>query len=424
MSIRDSFGKPKEGGQYKIITLGEDESKVFRFIPPMKSMAPKGIWARYVRQHYGYGVKDKKNTDGKLRLRPFECVEEKEESGLVTCSCPECRNIDNQKQAEKDTVAVRSADLRAKGATKEQLEADEQNVHKAFAEWHRNHNLDRKWFIPVKTEDGQFGLLKIAHAGKKAIDKVRAKEKAKKKSVDMLDIDNGFWVRVTRTGKKLQTEYDAEVVTENRALPDGGEYAVIKAAPLSEADLEQALASIPDLGSPSLIRRLTKDQIQMLVDSKGNPDVVETVLNMSQKVKTGEAAVEDDVGEDEVAAPVAPSVPVATANPPPVQSAVSLPPTRTSQPPADDAHVAPGASLFSDPTKMKAEEVDEEAELMKKLQEARAKKAAALKVDVAPVQQAVAAPKAVAVKGNPLDPSMSDDDFMRLFGPGSVGTSA
>jgi hypothetical protein len=414
MSLRDSFGKPKEGGKFEIITVGEGESKVFRFMAPMKSMAPKGIWGRYIKQHYGYGVKDKKNPDGKLRLRPFECIEEKEESGLVTTSCPEDRNIENQRQAEKDAIAVRTADLRAKGASKAELEAEEANVHKAFAVWFRDHNLDCKWFIPVKTEDGKFGLLKIPHKGKKAIDKVRTKMKSQKKPIEMLDIDTGFWVRVTRTGTGLQTDYEAEVVVEMKTLPNGEEYPVTKLAPLSDADLEQALASIPDLGSSQLVRRLTKDQIQMLVDSKGNPDVVETVLNMSQKVKTADTVVEEDEAEAE---PIVTTGTVATTNPPPVQLTVTLPPS---------VQVTPAVMVELKETHATAmAELDEEAELMRKLQETRAKKAAAAAATTsAPVQQPVSKPATVVKAANPLDPSMSDDDFMRLYGPGSTAASA
>lgn len=399
MSIRDSFGKPKEGGAFKIITIGEGESKVVRFFPPMKTMAAKGIWARYVKQHYGYGIKDKKNPDGKLRLRPFECIEEKEESGLVTVSCPECRNVENMEQLEKDALALRTSDLQKEGVDKKTLEAELEKVRKTYAVWHREHNLDCKWLIPVKTEDGQFGLLKIPHKGKKAIDKVRAKEKGKKKSVDMLDIDAGFLVRITRTGTGLQTDYDAEPVTETRQVDGVGEVEVIKAAPLSDADLEQAVASIPDLGSSTLIRHLTKEQIQMLVDSKGVPDVVETVLNMSQKVKTTDNAAltdEDDVAEAPAPAPVQAKTPAPTPTPAPAPAA---PVVQAAAPAAED----------------------EEAELMRKLEEARARKAAAAKPAATPVAAAAptGATPAAAKASNPLDPSMSDDEFMKRYGPGS-----
>ena len=397
MSLRDSFGKPKEGGQYKIITVGEDESKVVRFFPPMKSYAPKGLWARYVQQHYGYGVNDKKNPGGKLRLRPFECVEEKEESGLVTSSCPECRNSESQEQAEKDAIAVRSSDMARKGSTQAEIAAEVANIKTAFADYAKSHNLDRKWFIPVKTEDGTFGLLKIPHKGKKAIDKVRGKEKGKKKSVDMLDLDVGFWVKVSRSGTGLKTEYDAEAVTETRHIEGVGDIEVIKTAALSEADLEQALASIPDLGSPILFRHLTKDQIQMIVDSKGNPDVVETVMNMSQKIKTADSSAVDE-GDDEAPTPAA-AKPVEAPAP-----AVQKP--------------APAVTQT-----LALAEVDEEAELMKQLAAARAAKAAkAAATQPAPATSGIK--PTLPATGSPLDPSMSDDEFMKRYGPGSTTASA
>lgn len=425
MSVRDSFGKPKEGGQYKMITLAEGESKNVRFFPPMKSMGPKGVWARYIKQHYGYGIKDKKNPDGKLRSRPFECIEEKEESGLVTNSCPECRNVENQEQAEKDAVALRTSDLMAKGADKKTIETEAANVSKAFGLYFKEHNLDCKWFIPVKTDDGQFGLLKIPHKGKKKIDNVRKAQLAKKKASDMLDIDNGFWVKVTRTGTGLQTEYDAEPVMETRTVDGIGEVNILKTAPLSDADLEQALASIPDLASPTLARRLTKDQIQMLVDSRGNPDVVETVLNMSQKVKTADSLPDEEETPAAQLNPGLTGVGGGTANQASVANLGGVVNGVTTTGISANATGSLGAPLSESTNEYKnveAPQEDEEAALMKKLAAARAAKAA--KAAATTVQEALTAQPKPAAQPQPTgaaDPfALSEEDFLKKYGPGSV----
>lgn len=386
-SPRDQFGKPREGGKYETITVPDEGSIIGRPLPPYGSNRDTGQWCLFCKNHYGAGIKDSKDGD-KIRARPYECVEEKEQSGLITTSCPACEDMKLMRQAQADAVALKTKLMTEAGEEPEDIKTAIKDLNSNYNKWFKDHNLDMKWLIPWKTQDGRFVLLKIPHKGKKAIEKVRKEFKAKKKPIDLLDIDNGFWIEVSRTGKLLATEYDAKAVKDTKNI-DGAEYEVLRAAPLSDEDLDTILKVLPDLNGSNLIRKLSPQQIQLIIDSKYAPETVETVLNMSVKTKTANPAPVDEMDEVEYEEPTS------------TQSVAVAP-----QP----APTAPTEPELSD-------EDRELAEMEAKAATLRAKKAAKAAAP-APVSQAASKPSA-APKVNPLDSSMSDDEFVARFGPRS-----
>ena len=281
MSVRDQFGTPRDGSGLNFITIGEGESKVLRLLPPMHSLREVGKWGAYHKQHYGYGVRDTKDTT-KVRMRPFICVEEKNSEGLVTKSCPECLRVAEVVQKMTDEMAKESVRLQAKGITGDEAKKAAMEAVKADLTWLKAHNLDKKWWIPVMCEDNTFGILKVPHAAHKSIDKARAQMREEEKG-DIFDIDAGAWVRITRTGTGRSTDYTATIVKEAIVTEGGIRATVTKKAPLSEDQLTRAL-ELPDvMTDPRVVRRLSIEQIRMLVNGGGSPEEVESVLNLSQK---------------------------------------------------------------------------------------------------------------------------------------------
>lgn len=358
-NIRDQFGKPREGGSLNIISLKEGESKTLRLLPPMKSCIAKGQTGAYHKQHYGYEVSNPRDPT-KTLARPFLCVEVRDGNDLTVVSCPECRKVEEVNQKLKDDMAKEMAS----GVSESQAKVKFDETYK----WLQSHNLDKKWYIPVMLEDGNFGILKVPHAAKKAIDKAR-KQLKESEGLDLYDIDNGAWVKLSRTGTGRTTEYDAVVIKETRVLEGGTRATVTKTAPLSDDQLQAAL-ELPDvLTSPLLVRSITKEQIQMLANGGGSTAEVEAILNLSTRVESTEVR----------------------STPPPARQAL---PTQA----------VPVATKPS-PTPVVEEDPDEKA-----LRELQAKMAAK-KAGHAAVKQ-LSAPTVSA-----LDPDISDEEFAARFPP-------
>jgi len=388
-NIRDAFGKPRDGAGLNIISISQDESKTVRIIPPMKSLKEKGAYGVYHKQHYGYSVRDPRDAT-KTRMRPFLCVEETDENGLTKVSCPECRKIEGVKQKQKDDISLEVERLRTQGIVGAEAEAQAMKATEKATEWLKSHNLDKKWFIPVMCEDFTFGLLKVPHAAKKAIDKAR-KQLAEDEKADIFDIDTGAWVKITRTGTGRTTDYTATVVKE-AGVYEGRRVTSTKLAPLSDDQLTKAL-ELPDPNGPSIVRHLTIEQVRMLATGGGSPFEVETVLNLGQRS-------EEPKEREEAPAPRLAPVPAAKPILSPQVAATASVSTQAAPKAAPAPAIAPAAAA--------AAEDDEEARLEAQLAAARAKKAAAkMAAEAKPVQ--LLSPEA-------LD-DISDDDFVARFPP-------
>lgn len=371
--LRAQFGKPRDSGGINIITVEKDGSKTVRLLPPMKSLKDLGQWGVYHRQHYGYSVRDNRDPT-KTRMRPFGCIEETDENKLVVVSCAECRKREEVQQRINDNKALETKKFLDAGLSPKEAEARANEAVKEDLEWLDAHNLDKKWFIPIMLEDSSFGVLKVPHAAKKAIDKARRKLK-EEENRDVFDVDAGAWLKITRTGTGRETDYDANVVKMPVEV-NGQRFMATKSAPLSSEQLRSALA-LPDVSGSAIIRKLTKEQIRILADGGGSPDEVESVLNLGQK----------DNRQAPAPAPVQSRPAPAAPKPAPAQAAVQTTPT-------------PAAPV----------EEDEEAKLERQLREARARKASAKALAQAPATAPVAAPQA-------LDPDISDDEFAARFPP-------
>lgn len=369
-SVREGFGKAKEGSGIEILKVGMDETKGFRIFPPKGKLASKGIWAIYHQQHYGYGVRDPKDPS-KVRPRPFLCVEEKD-GEITKVSCPECRKIEETKRLRKEQFDAEVKRLMDEKVPQAVAEAQATKLVESYDEFLQSHNLDRKWYMVALAEDGRIGYLVIPHKAKKAMDTEKKKLLTDEK-IDLLDIDNGAWVEVTRTGKGRNTEYTSRIAQEHTTV-NGQRAKVTKVSGLTDAQLQQAF-DLPDLDSGSIIRKLSRDQVRMLAEGSGVPEEVEAILNLGQ--------VNTRKEESPAPAPVrAPEAPRAAPTPAQVkvQAAPAVPPV--------DPQAAAIAAL--------------QAQLAALMAPKAATPAAAPAAPQAPVED---------VK------SMSDDDFMAKFGP-------
>jgi hypothetical protein len=358
VSVRAQFGKPKYGAKtgHKTWRVIENEQNVYRILPPLKSGMEDGTWAIFLAQHFGYGGVDKADA-GKTKARPFACPKKENfTTKMVTVSCAECDKI----EAQKDLLEARKKVLETEGRTEEEIDS----ILAPLKSWCKNHNQDRKWYLNVMNEKGEFGVLAIPHKAYQKLKLVRER-KEKETGFDPIgDLDNGLWFDFRRTGKGRLTEYDVFVVEETVDV-GGRKLKADKAAPLSDAQLEQALKECPDLVVNALMRVVSTEQVAMLVASSGDPEEVDAILGSPSKVESS----------------VSPAKKVSAAN----AAAQAVKPAAVSTPVMDD----------------------EEAELRRQLAEATKRKAAGVKV----------APKPAPAPAPEIDEDddLSPEELEKLF---------
>lgn len=358
-NVAAAFGRTKMNGDTgpKFPVRLKDGHNVVRIIPAFKSLAQKGSWFFYHKQHFGYGGVDKKNP-GKTRQRPFKCPQEKNQNKMIVVPCAECDLLENralllkQKEAELTTCADKSM----RKVLEEQV--------KSLKDFAKVHNLDKKYYMNVKWADGTFGTVGIGYKAYTAL-KTAMKQLQEKHNIDPFDPQQGVWFDFFKEGEGLATEVSVSVVEQFEEV-NGRRYSTVKPAPLTMDDLEKAFNDCNDL--PFVVKSITQKQIQQLVDSGGDDaEAVDLIWDQGTRSTERSASPAVEASPEPVkAAPAVVAAPVAVVN---VTAAVD----------------------------------DEEAALLAQLAAARAKKAAAA------TQVVETAAPAAAVT------SMDDDAFLKMF---------
>lgn len=287
VNVRAQFGKPKYGQKtgHKTWRIQEEKpgtkvSNVYRILPPIKSGLEDGTWAIFLSQHFGYSGVDKADAS-KTKARPFACPKKENfTTKMVTVPCAEC----DKNEAQRALQESRKAALEAEGKDEEEIDS----MLAPLKSYNRNHNQDRKWYVNVMNEAGEFGVLAIPH---KAFGKLkslikRLQEEDGVEPIGVAEGDVGAWFDFRRTGKGRNTDYDVLVVQESVDLGNGRKGKAHKPAPLSDKQLEQAFKDCPDLVVGALMRVVTPEQVQMLVASSGDPEEVDAILGTAQRVES------------------------------------------------------------------------------------------------------------------------------------------
>ena len=380
MASREKFGKASTGTGTRTRHFRlADGSNHYRIAPAYGTLAASGKWFRFIKQHWGYkSAGNDTNPAGFPRL--FICPEDVDyKSKLVKKSCSECSLISNT--AAK--VANRESQLKEGGKS----DADIETILGVQKEWLKAHNLDKKYIVLAKNDKNEWGILWLPYKAKEALDN-RRKTIQTEEGFDILDADEGAWVNFTRAGQGFKTSYGCDIVSEVIALDNGKKAKQPKQEALTDADFDAIVAECPDLNSVGTV--LTEEQIERLVESMGDADVVEAIFNEGREASPAPVKKEVVKAEPKMAPRLNPEVVEAV-----------------------KAHIAPIVDAVA-----KAEEDDEEAALAAQLAALKAKKAAkALVAEVenkVPVQAIVAA---AAVLSAGVDPdSMSDDEFVKAYG--------
>lgn len=334
---------------------GQTTTFVCRVMPPMFSLRDlhKG-WAKYHQKHFGWkGV----GREGKFRNRPFGCVKQEDfRTKMVTVACPAC-TLCEQRRGELERLE--KSYIEAKMAP-EQIE-EHLMPHR---EWLKEHNLDKKYYLNIMTPDNTFEVLQISPTCKSTLDATI--ENLRSRGFEPIDVgaNKGVWLRFTVRRERGPLSYTVEPVRETKTV-NGELVEVIKTAPLNKALAEKALEQCKDLRT--VVQYLSVDQVNMLVASNGDPEEIDRIWQLGTSL-----------GVEKQAAPKPKAAPT---------------PTQT-------------ANVVSDSP---SAPVDEEAELLAKIERIRKEKAEAAR-KTAPTQETTVA---AAQTSNLTE--MSDEEFFKTF---------
>jgi hypothetical protein len=379
-----TFGKANYNGGstvektpfYKLGIKPDQLTMTLRFAPPLGTYAASGGYRRFIKQHFGYNLPYVAGNGEKKNFPvTFDCIEDKDRDGVITRQCPECMEMRAQ-EAKKDAIL-------AKMKTEGKTEAEMAFAVQYLVAWEKAHNLDKKFYYIAKARDGKWGYAimgyKCAQALKVEIDGLMTK------GIDPFSPDKGVWFKFERTGnvKQFQTIVDKPTVCMD-VQPDGSfRYSMDALTDLDIAQLEK-------LDLSTLGRAVTYDQINAIVQSGGDENVIRTVLNMPVRAPKG---------QQPAAATLAPAVLTTTPAPTPVVA-----PVQTTVATAVVTAVTPAVE----------EEDPDVVAAMKLMEIAKARKAAKAAV----VQVAPAAPAAPPTPSPQManDLEMDVERFMAQFG--------
>lgn len=284
-----AVGKPNYSGNSgferpPFFKLGHKQDKdrvlITRIGPPVGDLAERGVWSRFLKQHFGYTI-SVPGKNGEKRNIPvtFNCVEERDRDRNVTQKCPECEEI----AAQKAKLEAKTQSMKAAGKSEEEIDT----ACRFMKSWLKDHNLDKKWHMVAKDVSGRWGFLTVSHSCYKLLkgnsENPGIIDRLVAKGADPLGVEKGIWFKLVRTGTHFNEIKDLPEIFMEEKADEPGSYK-LKYDALTDQDLEQ-IAKLPSLDS--LGRPLTFDQIKMLVENGGDEEIVRSVMNLPRQTKGG-----------------------------------------------------------------------------------------------------------------------------------------
>jgi hypothetical protein len=137
---KSSYGK-NSGGSHGWFYIEDNKDNIYRVLPPMKSLAPHGKYAKFYKTHRGF-------RDSSNKQKPFVCIEESNyKTKVITTHCPVCDWVAQMESQVKQ--------FESRGATKEQIkEYNYKNIYPFKS--------DRKYYLNVVNQENKIGILAIS----------------------------------------------------------------------------------------------------------------------------------------------------------------------------------------------------------------------------------------------------------------------
>lgn len=316
LDLPEGFVTPSySGSQYKDFRFKKaDDRLVLRGLPAMKSLARSREFGLFFPIHYGWNRRDPKDPT-KTISTPFLCIEEKS-YGQTTRRCPACDYIKERVERFKNvmTEIVAKADKHVDAALKSGknkaqvekarvnfIENESKKEKDAFDKWKSDHNLDKKFKIPVMNQNGEFGVFACPYGAKiqllKLIDSLKTQSYPGRSEPIQPFGRKGVWFVFDRVGKASLTSDIVSVLRKTQS--DGSE--IKEFHTITDEELKQAMDVIPDLKELLERNRISEAKMIELIEldrlggGKADPDEVSRVLGkgVSEDPEAAEASEED-----------------------------------------------------------------------------------------------------------------------------------
>jgi hypothetical protein len=277
-----------------------DDAFQFRPLPPLcETLKRRKDYGLYWKTHFGWKGIDE---NGKERVRPFLCIEEKRD-GRIVQSCSAC-NLRKQYEDEKNALFTKKRSIedfarknnKSRVDTAKALKPTEDRL-KEVGDWLYGHGLDGKFRLPCINRQGKIGLFLMPFGAMKKF-RERCRELNTKYGIDPCGV-KGVWFEATRNGKASRDSDDVQpVMMVNKE--DGS--SKLEMHILDRETVVAAKAALPDLGEMMEKQRITEAQIDALVNCSGDPEEVDRILNITKSAEPtgdGEPASSQNRVEDD-----------------------------------------------------------------------------------------------------------------------------
>lgn len=282
------IGEPSFGGPAKTRrnwdnanwSIKANQPNIYRILPPFGSLAKSGKWSQYEAVIWGF-----KGSNGKQK--PFRSILRKSK-GMIQQQDPAVSWIEKQNLMRNKTIES----LKSEGKSKEQIE----KAVEPLTDFVKQFRVEKFYYVNAMRPDGVIGKLKLKISAKKALDTL-FKRMLEEERVNPIAVSEGVWVDFRKSGEDLQTQYSCDVVYDVIS-ENGRKLKVMRPAALTEKDLDKMKTDAFDLAVS--YRELSFDDIERLVKSSADPDVVDSVFG-SPKTTTAlkeAASLEDAMEED------------------------------------------------------------------------------------------------------------------------------
>jgi hypothetical protein len=240
----------------------EGKDNVYQLLPPFGLLAASGKWFYYDSGHWGY-----KLSNGKQRS--FRCIQRKNrKSGMVESECPECSKITENRTLLESKVRDWNSEKRGRDEIRE--------LSQPINAWLFSHNNSKGFWLNARRPDGQIGRLFLKITAKQSLDIVLQNLRSKEGISD--PIAEGVWFNFKKIkGDNKRFLFPVEVVMTDVNV-DGQRFKKMRMDPITEDVVTRMKDEAFELSTG--YKDLSYDEIKRLVDSGGDPAIVDGVFGV------------------------------------------------------------------------------------------------------------------------------------------------
>lgn len=299
-----AYGRSNFGG-HGWFHIEDNKDNIFRVLPPMKSLAREGKYAKFYSTHRGF-----RGTDNKQR--PFLCIEESDyKTKVIKVHCPVCDWV--------DAIEKHVATFKEKGATDDQIRDYRNKYLFPF-------QAERKYYLNVVNQEGKIGVLPIGSKMFKSLEALAMEQEKQGRDITGME---GIFLNF-----KKQTRFKGDrdaIHTANLYMQPTATGFTLLTHVIDQAFAQKLATDAADLGK--LFKSIQIEQMAQIIALEGEARAkyVDTLFEKEQAAAVApvtaapaQAPVQQPVAAPASALPTAPAAPVTMA--PPTAATTFTPP--------------------------------------------------------------------------------------------------